>query len=575
MIEILKGGVPGKPGKSAYEIAVENGFLGTEQEWLDSLEGKDGAQGAQGPQGPQGPQGAQGEDGIHGSDGSDGVASGQYMVWEPPEMDNMRSDLPNMIFDAFGDYDPMRAYSQLWDSLMLEDADGWITKTDLGTDGSGTYPIYMYDFCPPKYDKKIIVTANFHGSERLGQYSIWFFFRHMLRNWKDRSDFAYCRNKVRWIVIPNGNPWGYKNVNRLTVNQVNITRNVDYRWDQYPVQPPPSEGYKGPEVWSEVETRIARDVILQHTDAVALIDCHVFGSNATAGHYPFYATAEGTANLDTMMQVINSLATDTDYSPQVVRPYDPNFINWASTKFGMFAVCPEFDNGYYPPIFSPLCNTMATRFYGNVLLAASTLVGKNEARTRRQPRAGIATYNRSSGNEINVDWTSEQTLPQFSISIPDITYPAIVKVTGVITIYSNQALTFFGTPIVGQDRQGSYGPLDSNGDRGYWRPDVYKGSISNFRFTNTEDTKAFHSPIPFCLTIPITPAKTNPGELGVGPLVLGLRCYVTNGIAYISKWRMNWLITPCDLGDRAVEVYSCDGRVDQGSDAMIMIRPSY
>lgn len=27
----------GKNGKSAYEIAVENGFLGTEQEWIDSL----------------------------------------------------------------------------------------------------------------------------------------------------------------------------------------------------------------------------------------------------------------------------------------------------------------------------------------------------------------------------------------------------------------------------------------------------------------------------------------------------------------------------------------------------------
>lgn len=27
----------GAPGKSAYEIAVENGFKGSEQEWLDSL----------------------------------------------------------------------------------------------------------------------------------------------------------------------------------------------------------------------------------------------------------------------------------------------------------------------------------------------------------------------------------------------------------------------------------------------------------------------------------------------------------------------------------------------------------
>lgn len=36
------GGVPGPAGKSAYEIAVENGFEGTEEEWLTSLIGPPG-----------------------------------------------------------------------------------------------------------------------------------------------------------------------------------------------------------------------------------------------------------------------------------------------------------------------------------------------------------------------------------------------------------------------------------------------------------------------------------------------------------------------------------------------------
>lgn len=35
-------GPPGDPGKSAYEIAVEHGFVGTEEEWLDSLVGPPG-----------------------------------------------------------------------------------------------------------------------------------------------------------------------------------------------------------------------------------------------------------------------------------------------------------------------------------------------------------------------------------------------------------------------------------------------------------------------------------------------------------------------------------------------------
>lgn len=44
-------GDPGVDGKSAYEVAVENGFEGTEQEWLDSLKGPKGDPGADGADG--------------------------------------------------------------------------------------------------------------------------------------------------------------------------------------------------------------------------------------------------------------------------------------------------------------------------------------------------------------------------------------------------------------------------------------------------------------------------------------------------------------------------------------------
>lgn len=44
-------------GKSAYEIAVKNGFEGTEEEWLESLRGKEGKQGLQGLKGEKGDKG--------------------------------------------------------------------------------------------------------------------------------------------------------------------------------------------------------------------------------------------------------------------------------------------------------------------------------------------------------------------------------------------------------------------------------------------------------------------------------------------------------------------------------------
>ena len=43
--ELGGGSGSGVAGKSAYEIAVDNGFVGTETEWLESLKGADGADG--------------------------------------------------------------------------------------------------------------------------------------------------------------------------------------------------------------------------------------------------------------------------------------------------------------------------------------------------------------------------------------------------------------------------------------------------------------------------------------------------------------------------------------------------
>ena len=44
-------GENGIDGKSAYQLAVEKGFIGTEAEWIASLKGENGLQGIQGPKG--------------------------------------------------------------------------------------------------------------------------------------------------------------------------------------------------------------------------------------------------------------------------------------------------------------------------------------------------------------------------------------------------------------------------------------------------------------------------------------------------------------------------------------------
>lgn len=64
-----EAGTGGADGKSAYQVAVDNGFSGTETEWLASLKGAEGAQGPQGPAGDTGPRGPAGADGVNGAEG--------------------------------------------------------------------------------------------------------------------------------------------------------------------------------------------------------------------------------------------------------------------------------------------------------------------------------------------------------------------------------------------------------------------------------------------------------------------------------------------------------------------------
>ena len=85
----------GSAGLSAYEIALQNGFNGSEVDWLASLQGSDGQDGADGTPGLPGADGQDGAPGPPGADGQDGAdgapglpgADGQDGAPGPPGAD--------------------------------------------------------------------------------------------------------------------------------------------------------------------------------------------------------------------------------------------------------------------------------------------------------------------------------------------------------------------------------------------------------------------------------------------------------------------------------------------------------
>ena len=75
----------GKDGASAYELAVQSGFIGTEEQWLASLQGEKGDTGEQGPPGEKGEKGDTGAQGLPGEKGEKGDTGEQGLPGEKGE----------------------------------------------------------------------------------------------------------------------------------------------------------------------------------------------------------------------------------------------------------------------------------------------------------------------------------------------------------------------------------------------------------------------------------------------------------------------------------------------------------
>jgi hypothetical protein len=90
----------GRAGDSAYDIALENGFVGSESEWLESFKGPAGPRGFSGGSGPAG---ADGQDA--GADGQDAAARPSYYFgWAnyTPINNNDDSSTETIVFQENG-----------------------------------------------------------------------------------------------------------------------------------------------------------------------------------------------------------------------------------------------------------------------------------------------------------------------------------------------------------------------------------------------------------------------------------------------------------------------------------------
>ena len=180
---------------------------------------------------------------------------------------------------AFGWTTKYTDFIAMWKSVVANHS-GYVTETALGAASDGQ-TIYLYDFKPVRIanqDKpipKIIIIAGQHGGETCNIFGLYYFISNLLNKWNQHPSLEYLRNNVELMIIPVLNTYGFDNQSYKNANGVNLNRNYDSNWAF--VSDTTSTQYGGAEPFDQPETQIVRNLLLNNTDAVLVIDSHVNG----------------------------------------------------------------------------------------------------------------------------------------------------------------------------------------------------------------------------------------------------------------------------------------------------------
>ena len=125
-----RDGNNGADGKSAYELAVSQGFVGDLKDWLASLKGEQGPAGKDGERGPAGKDGQDGQPGKNGKDGLNG-----HSIWYTSEGINWTQNNPTVTMQSVANASDIQKPEA--DDLMI-DSNGDVHKITSVSDDTVT-----------------------------------------------------------------------------------------------------------------------------------------------------------------------------------------------------------------------------------------------------------------------------------------------------------------------------------------------------------------------------------------------------------------------------------------------------
>lgn len=339
-----------------------------------------------------------------------------------------------------------KAYLNAIFGTLASEFPEYVNVEDIGTDESGTFPIYAYTFEPLDYEKTVLVTGCMHSYNDVTVRALSHFFDELCRNFKNDRTLSYLRSKVKVIVIPVANPYGFVHKSGQNVNGVDLGKNFPYKWDEC------YSDNKGDGASSENETvailslidRICEDRLCAALD----VNSGSFNYCSKMLFYPRYKSNCLSELAETLGKYNYENREDDVLGKAILAPtVNPNLTNFLAETFGVNACSISWSP--YACLGDEV--TKFAEFIGNVLYTLS----KNSSYTLNEEKLPFVRHFswRSSGDSDTYRIISSDTCRKVPISAfkLDVVKPCCMTLTGFAVIKVSERCNITVNPVLWQD----------------------------------------------------------------------------------------------------------------------------